>query len=113
MDFKSMYLFLDYGELTSSETALKVQEDHFRLAVTVARPLSANSINMAEEIIQNDELLSAILFIRDYMKKDKSDPFIKRLTFPFDIQPFNAPELSNSFGWTLVFEMSGVGLFGD
>ena len=44
------------------------------------------------------------------MKNDRQDPFIKRLTFPQEIQPFWAPALSNSFGWTMVFQMSGIAM---
>ena len=108
MSFKGTYLFVDFGEVSSSQNQLKVQEDEMRLAVTVARPLSVNTLNIAEEIVLNDELFSIITAIRDYMKQDRDNPFIKRLTFPLELQPFNAPALANSFGWTMVFTMKGV-----
>ncbi len=110
LTFKSTYLFVDYGEVASQQTSLKVQEDYFRLALTVAHPLSANTLNMAEEIVLNDRLFNLIRSIRKYMKNDRQDPFIKRLTFPQEIQPFYAPALSNSFGWTMVFQMSGIAM---
>ena len=106
--FKDTYLFVDYGEISSHQTNLKVQEDEFRLGITVARPLSVNSYTLAEEIILNDQLLDLTLKIRRYMKEDRSDPFIRRLTFPQELQPFYAPELLNSFGWTMVFSMKCV-----
>lgn len=110
LTFKSTYLFVDYGEVSSHQNELKVQEDEFRLGITVARPLSVNSYNLPEEIILNDRLLNTILAIRQYMKDDRSDPFIRRLTFPQELQPFNAPELSNSYGWTMIFTMRGVAM---
>jgi len=85
--FKPTYLFVDYGEVSSQQSSLKVQEDYFRLALTVAHPLSANTLNMAEEIVLNDRLFNLIRSIREYMKNDRQDPFIKRLTFPQEIQP--------------------------
>lgn len=110
LTYKSTYLFVDYGEVSSRQSSLKVQEDQFQLALTVAQPLSANTMNMAEEIILNDRLFTLICAIREYMKADRQDPFVKRLTFPQEIQPFWAPALSNSFGWTMVFQMSGIAL---
>ncbi len=110
LTFKSTFLFVDFGEVSSRQSSLKVQEDYFRLALTVAHPLSANTLNMAEEIVLNDRLFNLIRAIREYMKNDRQDPFIKRLTFPQEIQPFWAPALSNSFGWTMVFQMSGIAM---
>jgi len=110
LTFKSTYLFADYGEVSSRQSSLKIQEDYFQLALTVAHPLSANTLNMAEEIVLNDRLFTLICAIREYMKNDRQNPFIKRLTFPQEIQPFYAPALSNSFGWTMVFQMSGIAM---
>ena len=42
------------------------------------------------------------------MRNDKSDSFINRLQFPNEITPFFARELSNSYGWTLMFKMEGI-----
>ena len=41
-------------------------------------------------------------------RSDNSDSFIRRMLFPNDITQFYASELSNSYGWTLMFKMRGV-----
>ena len=98
---KGVYLFVDYGGITSSEDLRNVKSDDFSLAVTVARPMSSTALDMADELLVSDRLL------RD-MRSDDSDSFIRRMLFPNDITPFYARELSNSYGWTLMFKMRGV-----
>lgn len=107
---KDTYLFIDYGNIASSTNSYDVKTDALQLAVTVARPISSNSYDQAEEILITEELLNIIARIRDDMRYDRSDPFVRRLTFPNDITPFFARELSNSFGWTLMFQLKGIDL---
>lgn len=60
-------------------------------------------------MLQTDRL-RVIAAIRDDMRSDDSDSFIRRMMFPNEITPFFARELSNSYGWTLMFKMIGVDL---
>lgn len=105
---KGVYLFVDYGNITSTEDSRHVKVDEFSLAVTVALPLSSGVMDMGQEVILSDRLLEIIAAIRDDMRNDDSDSFVSRLLFPHDITPFYARELSNSYGWTLMFKMRGV-----
>ncbi len=105
---KGVYLFVDYGGITSSEDLRNVRSDDFSLAVTVARPMSSAALDMADELLVSDRLLRIIAAIRDDMRSDDSDSFIRRMLFPNDITPFYARELSNSYGWTLMFKMRGI-----
>lgn len=105
---RGIYLFIDYGNISSRESALKVKEDAMQLAVTVAKPLSSGTFDMAEELLITEQLLQIITAIRNEMRDDRSDPFIQRLSFPNDITPFFARELSNSYGWTLMFNITGI-----
>ncbi len=105
---RGIYLFIDYGNITSRVDRLNVKEDVMQLAVTIAKPISSGTFDMAEEILITEQLLQIMTSIRDDMRNDRSDPFIKRLTFPYDITPFFARELSNSYGWTLMFNISGI-----
>lgn len=105
---KGIYLFVDYGGITSSEDLRLVKSDELSLAVTVARPVSSSAMDMADELVLSDLLLRIITAIRDDMRSDDSDSFIRRLLFPNDITPFFARELSNSYGWTLMFKMRGI-----
>ena len=105
---KGIYLFIDYGNITTRVDRLNVKEDVMQLAVTVAKPISSGTYDMAEEILITEQLLQIITSIRNEMRDDRSDPFIKRLTVPHDITPFFARDLSNSYGWTLMFNISGI-----
>lgn len=105
---KDTYLFIDYGNITSQTDQRLVKRDDFSLAATVAKPMSSTAVDMAEELLISDHILETVTLIRDDMRSDDSDSFIQRLLFPNDITPFFAPELSNSYGWTLLFKMRGV-----
>lgn len=105
---KGIYLFVDYGNITSTEDIRKVKSDEFSLAVTVARPVSSKAMDMADELLVSDRLLQIIASIREDMRSDDSEPYIRRMLFPNDITPFFARELSNSYGWTLMFKMRGI-----
>lgn len=105
---KGVYLFVDYGNISSMEDARNVRSDEFSLAVTVARPMSSTALDMADELLVSDRLLRVIAAIRDDMRSDDSDSFIRRMMFPNEITPFFARELSNSYGWTLMFKMKGT-----
>ena len=70
--------------------------------------MSSAALDMADELLVSDRLLRIIAAIRDDMRSDDSDSFIRRMLFPNDITPFYARELSNSYGWTLMFKMRGV-----
>ncbi len=105
---KDIYLFIDYGNITSKLDRFDVKEDVMQLAVTVAKPLSSATYDQAEEILITEQLLEIMASIRRELREDRSDPFIKRLSFPNDITPFFARELSNSYGWTLMFNISGI-----
>lgn len=105
---RGTYMFVDYGNISSSEDSRSVKSDEFNLAVTIARPRSSASVDMAEEILLADSLLQIVAAIRNDMRRDDSDSFVQRLMFPHDIIPFFAAELSNSSGWTLMFKMKGV-----
>lgn len=105
---RGIYMFIDYGNITSKENAYKVKEDAMQLAITVAKPLSSGTYDQAEEILITEELLKIISSIRRDLREDRTDPFVQKLTFPNDITPFFARELSNSYGWTLMFNISGI-----
>lgn len=105
---KGVYLFVDYGNISSMEDARNVRSDEFSLAVTVARPMSSTALDMADELLVSDRLLRVIAAIRDDMRSDDANSFIRRMMFPNEITPFYARELSNSYGWTLMFKMKGV-----
>jgi len=105
---KGIYLFVDYGNISSSENNLGVKSDEFNVAVTVAKPLSSGATDLAQEVILSEDLLQIISAIRNDMRGDDHDSLTDYMVFPNDITPFYARELSNSYGWTLMFRIQGV-----
>lgn len=107
-EVKGVYLFVDYGNIVSYLDGRNVKSDRVSLAVTVAKPMSANIVDQAQQLMLADELLDVISGIRASLRADKGDPFVTRLEFPNTVMPFVAPSLSNSYGWTLMLELNGV-----
>jgi len=79
------------------------------LSVTIAKPFSSNTgSDSVEEIIIVDRTLELLKLIRNDIMADKSDPFVKMLTMPTEIIPFASKELSNSFGFSMIFQLEGI-----
>ena len=105
------YLFVDYGHISSDRDGYQRQNDKILIALTVATPLIKGSMDLVEQILLSDENLNLLLQIRDIMKLDsKCSPFVQQLSFPNEITPFFARELSDSTGWTMVFQKTGIQL---
>ena len=64
---------------------------------------------MVEQVFMADEALIMLLQIRSFMEADSKCPFVNHLTFPTEITPFFARELSDSTGWTMVFKKRTIG----
>lgn len=105
------YLFVDYGHITSDRDNYQRQNDRILIAITVATPLAKDSMDLVEQVLLSDENLNRLLQIRDIMKADSvCTPFVQQLSFPNEITPFFARELSDSTGWTMVFQKTGIQL---
>lgn len=105
---KGVFLFVDYSSITSSIDRVDVKTDRFRVAVTVARPRPKDQ-DQATEMLWQDKMLDIISTIRRYMREDEQDaPSLWWATFPTTIQPFHAPGLQNSMGWTMEFDITGT-----
>ncbi len=78
------------------------------IAVTVAMPRPSDEDQFANMISQ-DRCLEYISVIRSNMRYaiDKK-AHIEWMAFPSNISPFVAKELSNSFGWTMEFDVKGI-----
>lgn len=105
---KGIYLFIDYGNITSSTDRVGTKSDTFSVAVTVAKPISAGALDLAQEVLLSEDLLQIISAIRKDLREDESNSLMEYILFPNDITPFYARELSNSYGWTLMFQVRGV-----
>ncbi|MGM9763355.1 MAG: hypothetical protein ACI3ZQ_04985 [Candidatus Cryptobacteroides sp.] len=104
---RGMYLFVDYAAITSSINSVDVKDDSFHIAMTVACPLPENSDQMTEMIAQ-DKSLAALSAIRRSMRDDFELNAVFWCRFPSVIQPFSAPALAHSIGWTMEFDVGGI-----
>lgn len=107
-NIKGVFLFVDYSSITSSVDRVDVKTDRFRVAITVARPRPKEQ-DQATEMIWQDKMLDIISDIRKAMRDDcDTDASTWWLSFPTTIQPFHAPGLQNSMGWTMEFDITGT-----
>ena len=101
------YLFVDYSNITSSVDRFDVKTDSFHVAVTVAMPHPSDEDQFSNMLLQ-DECLGYISAIRKCIRHDiDTENHIKWCAFPTTISPFVAKDLSNSFGWTMEFDIKG------
>jgi hypothetical protein len=106
---QGLYLFVDYGNIRTTENVLKVKKDSFDLSLTIARPFSSNSgLDAVEELIIIDRTLELLSLIKSDISENREDPYVKKLTMPTEIIPFASKELSNSFGFSMVFQLEGI-----
>ena len=107
-NIKGVFLFVDYSSITSSVDRVDVKTDRFHVAITVARPRPKEQ-DQATEMIWQDKMLDIISAIRKTMRDDlDADASAWWLSFPTTIQPFHAPGLQNSMGWTMEFDITGT-----
>ena len=107
---KGSYLFIDYGNFTTTRDNRMVKTDEFHLGITVSQPLNISSLDPVGEVLLTDKLLNILRIIRTHLINDKSDPFVKQIIFPSEITPWYSRELSNSTGWTMLCKLSGIDL---
>lgn len=111
VELDGTYLFIDYGHIMTTEDQYDRHFDEMLISLTVATPYKIEKLDMVEQVFMADAALEMLLQIRSLMLADSECPFVKHLTFPTEITPFFARELSDSTGWTIVFKKRGVELF--
>ena len=109
-DINGIFLFIDYGNLiTDRQPPLQIENNEFQVAVTVARPIKADQIDPIEAVLSAEQTLTLITSIKDRMWTDsKSNYLLKQITFPAEITPWFARDLSDSSGWSMLFSKKGV-----
>ena len=85
-----------------------VSSDSFYIAITVARPFKDEDMDDAEEILITQQAYDYLMQIREQLRLDDRESLTKHLKVAADADPFNAPELNNSIGWTLMLKRTGV-----
>nr|WP_319266045.1 hypothetical protein [uncultured Draconibacterium sp.] len=104
------YLMVDYGQITASRNRFEIEENSFYLAVTVARPIDPDAMDMVEEVLVADMALQYLRQVRNHLKTQDRDRLLKEVQFPHECIPFVAPDLNNSVGWTMILNRANAGL---
>lgn len=107
-NYSDFYLLVDYGQVQSPPDQNNVVTDSFYIAATVARPFSDENMDDAEELLLNQQAYTYLTEIKEKMRLDDRNSLTRHLLFAADADPFHAPELNNSIGWTLIMQRTGV-----
>lgn len=103
----STYLFVDFGEISSSRDSRNSIQDRFHLAVTIARKISTTA-DLVEQAIVTDQTLALMDELQACMLADQQPhPWLKEINYTITISPFTSSELS-SLGWSMVFYREGA-----
>nr|WP_289620636.1 hypothetical protein [Bacteroides intestinalis] len=111
-DITGNYLFIDFGEFSSSRDSRNSILDQQKLAATIAMKLT-DSADMVEVAIASDVALSLLASLRKKLIQDSrssATPWLDKISDNHDIVPFVSPEFK-SIGWTLMFNSSAADLF--
>ena len=107
-NIKGVYMLVEYSTILSNINSVDVKTDSFRVAASIARPRAQDQDN-ATEMLWQDGLLEIISTIRKTMRDDlDTSNSIWWFEYPSRIQPFIAPALNNSIGWTMEFDIKGT-----
>lgn len=108
----SNYLFVDFGEFTSSRDTHNSILDSQKLAATIAMKVS-DSADMVETAIASEITLSLLAELRKRLILDSRSedlPWLDKISAGHDIIPFVSSEFK-SIGWTLMFSSTATDLF--
>jgi len=108
--FGDIYLFVDYGSIDIERDDMKRENGSFNIGITVAVPFDAKERDAIESMLLAQKTLNLLRVIRDKMKADQKCgvPWLKDLTFPQEITPWENRDLNNSTGWTMLFQKKGI-----
>jgi hypothetical protein len=107
------YLFVDFGEFTSSRDACNSMLDRQKLAATIAMKVS-DAADMVETAIASEITLSLLAKLRQRLILDSRSEelsWLDKVSESHDIIPFVSSEFK-SIGWTMMFTSTAADLFG-
>lgn len=103
-----IFLFVDYGDIRTEELfPVKVRQNVFTLALTIAKRVNERDFDNIERLIIADEMYALLQRVIEVMRKD-SDPFTKRIAFPYTLTPAIARTIFQSVGWTVKFDVKEI-----
>lgn len=105
------YLFVDYGEISSTTDRTNSNVETARMAITVAYRLKDYSGDLMEQLLVSSKCLELLVRIRNSMlREQQKTPWLKDLSKTHEIVPFGRNDLS-SIGWSMLFERKTYDLF--
>lgn len=111
--FSGLYMFVDYGQLSSTTDKENRVSDKMECAVTIAKPLGANQIPPDDVNVIAFTCFEFVAELRRRMYRDfRECPWMKYLSPSHEILPFVAPDIARSVGSTLTFRVEGYDLLG-
>jgi hypothetical protein len=105
------YLFVDYGEISSTVDRVNNNVETSRMAITVAYKTKSFSNDIIEQLLTSEQCLQYLVQIRNTMLREQQTiPWLKELSKSHDIVPFGRSDLS-SVGWSMLFERKAFDMF--
>ena len=106
-NLKIKFLFLEYGQATTTENSVGHQKDtRMFLSLSIANKFSDANNDVAEETIIMSQILDDIIAIETKILADSKQDrcyFARLIDFPIERLPIVPHEFLNCIGWTLIF----------
>lgn len=106
------YLFIDFGEFSSSRDSKNSISEQQKIAATVAMKIP-DAADIVETAIASEVTLSLLAALRKHLIRESISedfPWMEKISDKHDIIPFVSPEFK-SIGWTLMFTSTAADLF--
>ena len=107
LDLTGTFMYVDFGDLSTSRDQRNSIRNTFKVAVTVAMK-TGGSLDAVEYAIASDETMKLVQSLLQMMNADQSESsWLKELSNQYEIVPFDAPEWQ-SHGWSILFDRVGA-----
>lgn len=102
-----IFLFFDYGEISSNINQKNTIENSWTCSVTIANKMNEESDTL-EFGLNSDNMLTIAKDVLAQMYSDQQQtPWLKNLGQNYRIVPFDVKQLS-AYGWSILFEKEGA-----
>lgn len=102
-----VFMFFDYGELSSSRTQQNSIENRWSCSITIANKMNAECDTL-EFGINSDNMLSLAQRLLAKMNTDQEHcSWLRTLSQNYTLIPFDVKQLS-AYGWSILFEREGA-----
>jgi len=104
-NMENRFLFIEYGDLSTTENVYKAKNSDFALNIYVASPFSYKQFDFVDETIIMQQNLIYLQQILEIMEIDSAEScsFKKLLEFPVQITPIEPINFYENIGWSARF----------